>query len=57
MSTLIGITSVNVGQPRVLRRLRKGPVYSSIAKQPTVAEVLEEKRKKNNPTSVEVTRS
>ena len=40
MSTFIGITSVNVGQPQVLRRLRKGPVYSSIAKQPVQADEL-----------------
>ena len=40
MTTLIGITSVNVGQPQVLRRLRKGPVYSSIAKQPVQADEL-----------------
>lgn len=40
MPTFIGVESVNVGQPQILHRLRKGPIYSSIAKQPVRVESL-----------------
>jgi len=40
MPTSIGIASVNVGQPQILHQLRKGPIYSSIAKQPVQADSL-----------------
>jgi len=36
----IDIKSVNVAQPQVLRRLKKGPVYSSINKSPVVLDEI-----------------
>ncbi len=40
MPSELQIKEVSVGQPAVLRKLRKGPVYSSIAKTPVAAPEL-----------------